>query len=67
MFSSLTDLCSEESEILEFYEDDPYYNEDAAFLRALQNGNSEGIQSPYEDSINTYRLTWAIRKAASNE
>jgi predicted dehydrogenase len=67
---------SEETVIQDFGTDDPYYSEDIAFMRAVQhavshsplndhidsrNPHTSGILSPYEDSVGTYKLTWAIR------
>lgn len=52
---------SEEEHIFEFYDDDYYYNEDDAFLEAIVKKDSSKIQSPYDDAMNTYKLTWAIR------
>jgi len=84
---------SEETVIHDFGEDDPYYSEDLAFMRAVQhavqhphaptsslsalssttttthqhtnnnnnNPHTSAILSPYEDSVGTYKLTWAIK------
>jgi len=68
---------SEETVIHEFAHDDPYYSEDLAFMQAVKhavlppatttptttthNPHIASILSPYEDSVGTYKLTWAIR------
>jgi len=58
---------SEESKIIEFYDDDCYYNEDKVFLEAVKNSmrgkhDVSAIQSPYEDAVNTYKMTWKIKE-----
>jgi len=55
---------TEQTETLDFAEDDPYLAEDAAFLDAVRSGDASGIRSPYADALKTYELTWAIRRAS---
>jgi predicted dehydrogenase len=56
---------SETVEILEFENDDCYLTEDLMFLRSILGKNKEDlIKSSYEDSVNTYKMTVAIREAA---
>jgi len=55
---------SEQVELLEFVNDDYYLTEDFVFVESILHANSSLIQSPYADSINTYKMTVAIREAA---
>eukprot|EP01120_Amphizonella_sp_Union-15-10_P007668 TRINITY_DN2617_c0_g2_i1.p1 TRINITY_DN2617_c0_g2~~TRINITY_DN2617_c0_g2_i1.p1 ORF type:complete len:388 (+),score=69.69 TRINITY_DN2617_c0_g2_i1:3-1166(+) len=45
-------------------QDDPYFNEDVAFLDAIKTKNKSGIRSDFADAFKTYELTWAIREAS---
>ena len=42
---------------------DPYLAEDEAFIKAITNGSSVGILSPYEDALKTHLLTVAATDA----
>ncbi len=53
----------ETTETMDFNGDDPYLTEDAVFLQAVREG-AGGIRSTYADAMKSYRLTWAIRRAA---
>jgi predicted dehydrogenase len=55
---------SEQTETLSFAEDDPYLSEDRAFVDAVRQGDASLIRSPYADAMQTYELTWAIRRAS---
>lgn len=44
--------------------EDPYLREDAAFVRAVREGNPSGVFSSYADALLTHRHCWAIRRAA---
>ena len=54
---------SEQTETLDFADDDAYLTEDAAFLHAVRTSDASGIRSTYGDAMKTYRFTWAIRRA----
>jgi len=58
---------SEETEVIEIGDDDPYLSEDQAFVTAIRTGDRSGIRCGYADGLATYELTWAITDAASNE
>lgn len=53
----------ETTEVIDFADDDPYLTEDAVFLQTLREAG-KGIRSTYADAMKSYRLTWAIRRAA---
>jgi predicted dehydrogenase len=55
---------SEQHEVQDFKDDDPYLTELEVFLRAVSIKDPSGIRSPYEDAIKTYGLTWAITQRA---
>lgn len=54
-------LPGSEVNVEETFDDDPYYNEDEAFLKALLEKKCDFIQSSYADAFKTYELTWKIR------
>jgi predicted dehydrogenase len=46
-------------------EDDMYFTEAEAFIRAVRNqGGASGILSDYDDALKTYELSWAIKKGS---
>ena len=51
--------------VVSFPNDDPYLEEDKAFLEAVLSGDSGLIRSSYEDAAKTYELSWAIRRATT--
>ena len=55
---------SDETETLDFSDDDPYLTEDKVFIDAIRTGDSSSIRCNYDDAFRTYQLTWAIRRAA---
>jgi len=52
---------SEETTVLTFANEDPYYIEDKLFLEAILGGSSDNIASPYHDAFQTYLFSWKIR------
>jgi len=54
---------SEETEALDFADDDAYLSEDAAFINAVRTSDTSDIRSTYADAMETYRFTWAITRA----
>ena len=58
---------SEETEKIEFLDDDPYLTEDKAFLDAVRSGDSSGIRSSYADAMKTFELTWAITDTTNSK
>jgi len=54
----------EDTEVLDFADDDPYLSEDQAFIDAVRHGDGSPVRSTYADAMRTYQLTWAIRRAA---
>jgi len=58
---------SETTEVISLGEDDMYLTEDRAFVESIVNKNTRAIQSSYEDSVQTYALTWKIRSMAENQ
>ena len=48
---------------IQIEKDDPYESEDRAFLEAVSTGTTRGIESTYDDALQTYRLTWCITHA----
>ena len=56
---------SEETIIENHSGDDAYFEEDRVFLEAIADRTKIGcIQSPYNDAVNTYKLTWKITEQA---
>jgi len=55
---------SEVEHVFSFEDDDPYENELQAFVSAIRSQDRSQIRSPYEDAFETYKMTWAIRRAA---
>ena len=53
---------SEEVKILEYYDEDVYYEELSTWFDAILTGDSSKIESSYADAFQTYRLTWKIRE-----
>lgn len=45
------------------FEDDPFETELAAMIDAIDTHCSTGILSSFSDALQTYELTWAIRRA----
>eukprot|EP00117_Sycon_ciliatum_P007878 scpid12874/ scgid10819/ Uncharacterized protein UNK4.17 len=45
---------------------DPYQEEDDVFIDAIRTGSSKSVQSPYEDALRTYALSWAVRQASES-
>ena len=45
---------------------DPFRDEDRAFVEAIRTGDRSQLFSTYEDALRTHRLTCAIRDAAGN-
>ena len=56
---------SETTEEVRFERNDPYLEEDRAFLEAVRTQSEKPIRSPYSDAMKTFALTWAITDAAS--
>ena len=56
---------SEETEVMDFGDDDSYLAEDVAFVEALRTGDGGTIRSPYGDAFKTHELTWAIADAVA--
>lgn len=54
----------EDTEVLDFADDDPYLSEDRAFIDAVRRGDGSLVRSSYADAMKTYQFTWAIRRAA---
>ncbi len=51
-------------EVLNFADDDPYMAEDQALIDAVRRRDPASIRSTYADAMETYELTWAIRRAS---
>ncbi len=49
-----------EGEVIMIEGDDPYANEDAAFIDAVRSGSADEIESTYQDALRTYELSWWI-------
>jgi predicted dehydrogenase len=54
----------EQTDTLDFSQDDPYLTQDAAFLEAVRTRKPTAVRCPYSDAFRTHELTWAIRRAA---
>lgn len=54
---------SDETQWLDFGDDDPYMTEDRAFVEAIRTGSLSPIRSRYADALETYRLSWEITHA----
>lgn len=54
----------EQTQTLNFADDDPYLTEDRVFLQAVGSGDTSAIRSTYADAAKTHELTWAIRRAS---
>jgi predicted dehydrogenase len=55
---------SEEVKLIEFSEEDVYYEEVSTWLNAIITGDTSKIASSYADAMQTYRFTWRIRNSA---
>lgn len=55
-----------EDTVVPFPNDDPYLEEDRAFLKAVLSGDKGLIRSSYEDAAKTYELSWAIKRATED-
>lgn len=51
---------SEQVEEFSFADDDPYLNEDRAFVETIRSGDGALIRCPYADAAKTHELAWAI-------
>lgn len=57
---------TDDDEVYEFPDADPYLKEDAVFLRAVQTGDRSLIRSSYQDAAKTYQFSWDIRRASED-
>lgn len=46
-----------------FPEQDSFYNELCAFIKAVRSGDRSVIESTYQDAAKTYQFTWKIRRS----
>ncbi|NIM04240.1 MAG: hypothetical protein GTN69_04100 [Armatimonadetes bacterium] len=46
------------------FENDPYVDEDRAFVEALKSGRGDGILSSYQDAVRTLAVTLAANRSA---
>ena len=57
----------DDDEVLYEWEDDPYFDEIQAFVLDVEGGTSKRVLSTFEDAVQTYEFTWAIRTASERE
>jgi len=48
------------------FQDDPYLEEDAIFLRAVQTSDDSKILSSYTDAVETHKLAYTIQNGSAN-
>jgi len=55
----------DDKEIVFEWDDDPYLDQIEAFVADVQNGmKGKRVLSTFEDAVQTYEFTWAIREAS---
>jgi len=57
----------DDNEVLYEWEDDPYFDQIQAFVSDVESGMAQRVLSTFEDALQTYEFTWAIRTASENE
>lgn len=57
----------DDNEVLYEWEDDPYFAQIQAFVSDVEGGNTQRVLSKFEDALQTYEFTWAIRTASENK
>lgn len=57
----------DDNEVLYEWEDDPYFDQIQAFVSDVESGETQRVLSTFEDAVQTYEFTWAIRTASERE
>jgi hypothetical protein len=57
----------DDDEVLYECEDDPYLDQIQAFVSGVESGSKQEVLSTFEDAVQTYEFTWAIREASEQK